>query len=94
MHGNVWEWCADSFDAEYYGRSPSVDPQGPVDGTNRVYRGGGWFFTPRFCRAAVRYWSEPNHRNTSIGFRVTAVISIEPPPPAVAPFDAEQSHAH
>ncbi len=93
MHGNVWEWCADPFDAEYYGQSPSVDPQGSVDGTDRVYRGGGWFFTPQFCRAAVRYWSEPNHRNTSIGFRVTAVIPIEPPSPAVAPFGAEQAWA-
>ena len=41
MHGNVWEWCHDGFDGEYYKRSPKEDPSGPATGgVARVPRRG------------------------------------------------------
>jgi formylglycine-generating enzyme required for sulfatase activity len=43
MHGNVWEWCRDGYDEEYYKRSPAQDPSGPSRAALRVFRGGGWF---------------------------------------------------
>ena len=40
MHGNVWEWCQDGFDATYYRRSPETDPPGPTQASSRVPRRG------------------------------------------------------
>ncbi len=42
MCGNVGEWVNDWYDAKYYARSSESDPQGPPDGKQEVYRGGGF----------------------------------------------------
>jgi len=74
MHGNVYEWCSDRFDANYYStclqQGIRRDPPGPTTGNDRVVRGGGWFGEASQARSGSRNHVDPDRGWTDVGFRV------------------------
>jgi formylglycine-generating enzyme required for sulfatase activity len=69
MHGNVVQWCADAYEADYSKISTNVDPWNQR-GNERVSRGGSWIRGCRNCRAASRSYGAPSDRTSRLGFRV------------------------
>ncbi len=73
--GNVWEWCQDDFDANFYAAGPDADPvfksktMGDV-AAERVLRGGCWFLDARAARAALRGGNLPTFKSQYAGFRL------------------------
>ncbi len=71
MHGNVWEWCWDSY-APY--DTVATDPTGPASGSRRVTRGGGWFNDARLCRSATRGDGDPAFGSYHLGVRIARTV--------------------
>lgn len=75
LHGNVWEWCADSWHNNYNGApvDGSVWESGG-DSSLRLLRGGSWNDHPPNCRSACRLRYQPDCKASIVGFRV--VVSV------------------
>ena len=70
MSGNVWEWCNDCYNRNYYANSPSKDPQGPQYDSFRVVRGGSYSNNSRYCRVSFRFSYMPSYRSRNLGLRL------------------------
>lgn len=72
MSGNVFEWCNDWYDENYYGKSPGNDPKGPATGPHPVIRGGNWASEPAISRVAYRIPVQVGYG--AIGFRLASSL--------------------
>jgi formylglycine-generating enzyme required for sulfatase activity len=72
MHGNVWEWCLDSYGD--YPNGAVTDPVGASQGSARVYRGGSWSSRAEYCRSADRCYDDPGGRSRNLGLRLSLVF--------------------
>ncbi len=75
MLGNVFELCLDWYQDDV--SSMTSDPKGPKTGSNRVYRGGGWYINANNCRCAFRGGDiTPSQVNHGGGFRLAYFIGL------------------
>ncbi|MGB9597897.1 MAG: formylglycine-generating enzyme family protein, partial [Candidatus Poribacteria bacterium] len=68
MHGNVWEWVQDYYAP--YENKIEIDPRGPESGNMRVFRGGSFYYLPKFTRSAYRGYNIPTHKLFNLGARL------------------------
>ena len=73
MHGNVWEWCLDGYDADYYKQSLADDPSGVPRASYRVFRGGALDRRPPHAPVGVPQRVRAGFRSGNLGFRLARV---------------------
>lgn len=76
IYGNEWEWCQDFYAADYYRSSPSENPTGPTEGSERVRRGGGFQQPAGQMTSYIRGHGPPETPSRG-AFRVVREIPVD-----------------
>jgi formylglycine-generating enzyme required for sulfatase activity len=75
MHGNILEWCQDTWHESYQGIAEDGSAWISEDDT-RVLRGGSWKDAPSECRSALRNWSTADDNYNDVGLRVVCSMAL------------------
>jgi formylglycine-generating enzyme required for sulfatase activity len=75
MHGNVWEWCEDTWHESYVG-APTDGSAWVNENDKRILRGGSWDNYARSCRSALRFKWAAGNSNYYIGFRIACEYEL------------------
>jgi uncharacterized protein (TIGR02145 family) len=71
MAGNVWQWTNDWYGT--YATTEQTDPEGAPSGSNRVLRGGSWYYVASYLRSSYRSNGNPANRGNYNGFGFRSV---------------------
>ena len=74
MSGNVWEWCWDRYQYNYYKESDLRNPKGPATGNTRVIRGGSFISGPTAVQVFKREKKSPFQKDLNLGFRLARSV--------------------
>ncbi len=74
MHGNVWEWCLDWWNASDYPVGEVTNPKPDAGGHKRIMRGGSRVDYAYACRSANRSFYAPSRQGSHIGFRLVGPV--------------------
>src|SRR6516225_10209840 len=75
VHGNVWEWTEDCWHNNYFGAPSDGAAWTSGDCSDRVIRGGAWYFYPWLLRAAFRLGNSADGRENVVGFRLGRTLT-------------------
>ena len=67
--GNVSEWCFDWYLSNYPTSDGLLNPSGPINGTQKVQKGGSWKTPAGSLKTTNRYFENPDKKLNYIGFR-------------------------
>ncbi len=70
MSGNAWEWCSDFYGDYRTDSSQRHNPVGIDYGVMKVFRGGSFGDSARYCKTSSRFYTDPLLRYPSIGMRL------------------------
>ena len=85
MTGNVWEWCNDFYQVDYYATAPRENPRGPKEGQNKVLRGGAWRFSAENSRSGYRYNESPGSADVCFGYDIYGFRCVRKAPSGAQP---------